>query len=86
MPKNDNKKITVSSGEDEKEFVLQHPGIKWCMDHDYNCRDRNGNIKTSDFIQGFLDHVVVKPNDFKIDDFDSMQELNEFQDEVQKFL
>ena len=82
MPKNDKKTINVG----DTEFVLQHPGIKWCLDHDYNSRDRNGNIKTADFVQGLLDNVVIKPQDFKVDDFDSMQELNEFQEKVQTFL
>lgn len=86
MPKNDNKKIVIGSGDSKKEFVLQHPGVKWCMDHDYNCRDRNGNIKTSDFVQGILDYVVIKPNDFNIEDFEDMGEVNEFQKKVQKFL
>lgn len=78
----DNKEITVN----DKKFILQHPGIKWSLDHDYRCRDRNGNIKTSDFIQGILDHVVIKPTDFKIDDFDSIEEVREFQEKVRKFL
>lgn len=81
-----NKQIMIGSGENQKEFILQHPGIKWCMDHDYNSRDRNGNIKTSDFVQGILDHVVIKPKGFKIDDFENMDEVNQFQDAVQKFL
>lgn len=81
-----NKQIKVGSGENEKEFILQHPGIKWCMDHDYNSRDRNGNLKSSDFVQGILDHVVIKPKGFKINDFEGMSEVNEFQEAVQKFL
>lgn len=80
--KSDNKKITVG----DKEFTLQHPGIKWCLDHDYGCRDRNGNIKTSEFVQGFLDNVVIEPNNFKIDDFESLDEITEFQEKVRKFL
>ena len=78
----DNKKVKVG----DKEFVLQHPGIKWCLDHDYNCRDRNGNVKTSEFIEGILDHVVINPKDFELDDFESMQEVNEFQEKVRSFL
>lgn len=83
MPKkNENKTITVG----EKEFKLQHPGVKWCLDHDYNCRDRNGNIKQSEFVQGFLEMVVVEPVDFKVDDFNSISEVEEFQQKVRKFL
>ena len=77
-----NKKIKVSN----KEFTLQHPGIKWCLDHDYNCRDRNGNIKTSEFVQGFLDNVVIEPAEFTIDDFESLADVTEFQEKVRKFL
>ena len=80
------KQVVIGSGDDKKEFVLQHPGIKWCLDHDYNSRDRNGNIKTNDFIQGILDNVVVDPKGFKVDDFGSMQEVTEFQEAVQNFL
>lgn len=86
MTNKGNKKITVGTGDNEKEFVLQHPGVKWCMDHDYNCRDRNGNIKTSDFVQGILDHVVIKPKGFKVSDFEDMSEVNEFQEKVRTFL
>lgn len=80
------KQITIGSGDDAKKFVLQHPGIKWCLDHDYNSRDRNGNIKTAQFIQGILDNVVIDPANFDVDDFTNMQEISEFQEAVQKFL
>lgn len=80
--KNDNKKIKVG----DKEFTLQHPGIKWCLDHDYNCRDRNGNIKTSEFVQGFLDNVVIDPAGMQVDDFGSLDDITEFQEKVRKFL
>ncbi len=78
----ENKKIKVG----DKDFTLQHPGIKWCLDHDYNCRDRNGNIKTSEFVQGFLDNVVIDPAGFTIDDFESLADVTEFQEKVRKFL
>lgn len=80
----DKKKEKIRVG--DKEFVLQHPGVRWSMNHDYECRDRNGNIKTADFVQGILDHVVIQPADFELDDFESMQEANDFMEAVQKFL
>ncbi|MFP4015808.1 MAG: hypothetical protein ACLFUI_02140 [Halanaerobiales bacterium] len=80
--KNDNEQITVG----DKTFTLQHPGVRWCLDHDYNCRDRNGNIKTSEFVQGFLDNVVIEPTNFTIDDFESLDDITEFQEKVRKFL
>jgi len=82
MTEKKTEKITVGG----KEFALQHPGLKWALDHDYACRDRDNKIKTSDFVQGILDHVVVQPKGFKIDDFSSLAELQDFQEKVQSFL
>lgn len=80
--KNDNKEITIG----ETTFTLQHPGIKWSLDHDYNCRDRNGQLKTSDFVQGFLENIVINPKGFKIDDFESLEQVMEFQNKIRDFL
>jgi len=80
MPKT--KEITVG----DKKFEIENPGVRWSLDHDYNCRDRNGNIKNTDFVEGLLENVVVEPAGFTLEDFESLDEAMEFQQKIRNFL
>lgn len=82
MAKGDKETIVVN----DKEFTIQDPGVRWSLDHDYACKDRNGNLNTTKFIEGILKNVVVDPKDFGIEDFENTQEVGEFLNKIKSFL
>jgi len=82
MAKNDNKKITVNG----EEYVLQHPGVEWVVDHSDNCTDAQGNLVRKKYIQGLFDNVVVKPTKLTFDNFDSVNGMRDLVDEIESFL
>ena len=77
-----NKKITVSG----EEYILQHPGVKWVIDHTDGCTDARGNLVRSDYIQGLFDNVVVEPADLKIEDFDNVSDMRKVMEKIESFL
>lgn len=79
---NDKKKIVV----DGKEYVLQHPGVEWVIDHTDNCTNAQGNLVRKDYIQGLFDMVVIKPNDLKISDFDTVKDMQGVVQKIESFL
>ena len=82
MAKNDNKKITING----EEYVLQHPGVEWVVNHSDKCTNSQGNLVRAKYIQGLFDNVVIKPAKMKMDDFDTVQEMSEVVNEIESFL
>lgn len=82
MAKNDNKKVTVNG----EEYVFQHPGVEWIVDHTDKCTNAQGNLVRKKYMQGLFDHVVVKPGKLTFNDFDSVQEMRDVVNEIESFL
>jgi len=82
MPKNDNKKVTVNG----KDYVLQHPGVEWVVNHSDKCTNAQGNLVRAKYIQGLFDNIVVQPGDLKMNDFDTVQEMSQVVNEIESFL
>ena len=82
MAENAKKQVMV----DGDEYVLQHPGVEWTIDHTDNCTNAQGNLVRKKYIQGLLKMVVIKPNDLKISDFDNVGDLRELVSEIESFL
>ncbi|MCF8020865.1 MAG: hypothetical protein K9L62_15915 [Vallitaleaceae bacterium] len=82
MPKNDNKKVTVNG----TEYHLQHPGVEWIVDHSDKCTNAQGNLVRKKYIQGLLDHVIIKPNNLTLNDFDTVSDMRDVVNEVESFL
>lgn len=69
-----------------KEYKLQHPGVRWYMENTDACRDARGVLSVAKYAQNLLDNVVVDPPGLKLDDFDSVSELEELVQKVDQFL
>lgn len=83
MAENNDKKQFTHNGQ---EYVLQHPGVEWTVDHTDRCTNAQGNLVRKQYIQGLFDHVVIKPNDLKIGDFDRVSDMREVVNEIESFL
>lgn len=70
----------------DREFKLQHPGVKWYMENTDACRNANGVVQTAKYAQNLLDFVVVDPVGMKVDDFETVGELEEFIQAAETFL
>lgn len=68
----------------EKVITLKHPGTKWYYQHRDNCSLPGGGLSRVDYIQGFLDYVVLHPN-LTFEDF-GIDEAGEFLRQVESFL
>lgn len=82
MAQNDKKEITVNG----EEYVLQHPGVEWVLEHTDRCTNAQGNLVRKDYIQGLFDHVVIKPKNLKVADFDDVSSMRDVVDEIEMFL
>lgn len=85
----DEKVKTAKTGEVTvrgKKYKFQHPGAKWYLKHTDKSRDRNGVLQTEAYIQGLLDNVVIDPAGLKVDDFESVGEIEELVTELEQFL
>ncbi|NMB25455.1 MAG: hypothetical protein GX986_07990 [Firmicutes bacterium] len=69
-----------------KQYKLQHPGVRWYMENSDACRGPNGALQTAPYTQSLLDHVVTDPVGLKLDDFDSIQEVEELVRQIESFL
>lgn len=69
-----------------KDFKMQHPGVKWYMENTDACRNANGVVQTAKYAQSLLDFVVVEPNGMKVDDFESVADLEQLIQESETFL
>lgn len=69
-----------------KEYKLQHPGVRWYMENTDNSRDARGVLSVAKYAQNLLDNVVVDPPGLKLDDFDSVGELEELVQKADQFL
>lgn len=69
-----------------KEYKLQHPGVRWYMENTDNSRDARGVLLVAKYAQNLLDNVVVDPPGLKLDDFDSVSELEELVQKADQFL
>jgi len=74
--------ITVGS----KEYKLQHPGVRWYLENSDACRGPNGVIQTAKYAQNILDHVVTDPSGLKIDDIETVAEIEELVQKADSFL
>jgi len=83
MAKNNDKKQFTKNGQ---EYVLQHPGVEWTIDHTDNCTNAQGNLVRKQYIQGLFDNIVIKPKGLKISDFERVSEMREVVDEIESFL
>lgn len=59
MSKNANNQKTVTI--DEKEFVLQHPGVRAGVQLRDRAKDINGNLVEEKFYGELMKHVIVSP-------------------------
>lgn len=82
MPKNDNVKKTING----EEYVLQHPGVEWVVDHSDKCTNAQGNLVRKKYLQGLFDNVVIKPAKLTLDSFDSVAEMRDVVNEIESFL
>jgi hypothetical protein len=82
MPKNDNVKKTING----EEYVLQHPGVEWVVDHSDKCTNAQGNLVRKKYLQGLFDNVVIKPSKLTLDSFDSVAEMRDVVNEIESFL
>ena len=69
-----------------KEYKLQHPGVRWYMENTDNSRDARGVMSTAVYAQNLLDNVVIDPPGLKLDDFNSVAELEELIQKTERFL
>lgn len=76
------KKVTI----DEKEYTLQHPGVRGRLRMIDDCTDANGNIGKEKFADKLLAEVVVSPK-CKLEDFDETPWVyEELMEEASSFL
>ena len=59
MAKNANNQMTVTI--DEKEYVLQHPGVRAGVQLRDRAKDINGNLVEEKFYDELMKHVIVSP-------------------------
>jgi len=75
------KKKTITVG--KKTFNLQHPGIRWAISVTDKC-SRNGQLQKEAYIDALFADVVL--DDYGIDDFDSLEDLNKAVTEIESFV
>jgi len=68
-----------------KMYKLQHPGVRWYMRNTDECRNNAGVLLVERYAQNLLDHVVVDPAGLKLDDFESVSELEELIAQIERF-
>ena len=83
MPKTPKTETITIQG---KQYKLQHPGVRWYLENSDACRGPNGVIQTAKYTQNLLDHVVTDPPGLKVDDFETVGELEELTQKVDSFL
>ena len=70
-----------------KEYIAQFSGISMSMKAVDSCYIENSrNISSEKMTQYILDNVIVEPKGLKIDDFDSLEELQEVTEFGQKVM
>lgn len=68
-----------------KEYVLQHPGVKWYLECTDRCKNRNGVMLTAKYTEEMLENVVVDPK-VTLDDFeDDVAAVEQLLAEIEKF-
>ncbi len=83
MPKTPKTETITIKG---KQYKLQHPGVRWYLENTDACRGPNGVIQTAKYAQNILDHVVTDPPGLKIDDFETVAEIEELVQTADSFL
>ena len=71
------KPYTVKKDINGKEYIAQFNGISEAVKALDEWRKDNENISISKMSEYILEHVIVEPKGLTMDDFDSMDELNE---------
>lgn len=74
--------ITVNG----KEYKLQHPGVRWYMQNTDETRNAAGVVQIAKYTQNLLDNVVTSPVGLKLDDFETVAELEELIQRIESFL
>lgn len=69
-----------------KEYRLQHPGVRWYLQNTDQCRNQAGVLQIEQYAQSLLDNVVTDPPGLKLDDFDSIGEVEELIQQIESFL
>lgn len=85
MARKENKKVEVNG----KTYELQHPGVKWCWELSDRCTDpRTGNLLRTKYAEELFRHVVVDPDNLKLDDecFDNAHEPTELVQKIEDYL
>jgi len=82
MAKDDNVKATING----EEYVLQHPGVEWIVDHSDKCTNAQGNLVRKKYLQGLFDNIVIKPAKLIMNDFDTVEEMRDVVNEIESFL
>lgn len=78
----ENKKTTING----EEYIFQHPGVEWAVNHSDNCTNAQGNLVRKKYIQGLFDSIVIQPKNLKISDFETVQEMRDVVNEIESFL
>lgn len=69
-----------------KEYVLQHPGIRWYIQLTDRCRNATGVIMQEKYIDALLENVVILPRT-RLEDFGpDMEVMNELITRIETFL
>ena len=77
----------------DKEFTLQHPGIRWYHEVMDECRGINESgavvLKNTKIMDKYLEHVIVEPK-MTIEDFDNIDNgiaiFSDLMNECERFL
>jgi hypothetical protein len=67
-------------------YTLQMVSAKWLLDHTDKCKNEDGILQNSQYVEGLIENVVISPK-VKIDDFTGrMKELQTLNKEIDKFV
>lgn len=67
------------------DYTLQHPGVRWYLQNTDRHKTRGGNMNSEAYIGSLLENVVIEPK-VKIDDFESLGDLEKLVSEIESFL
>lgn len=74
------KEITIKG----KKYKFQFPGVRWCLKHTDNSTIK-GQLNQEKYIDGLLENVVIEGAK-NIDEFESLEELQEVTGAIEEFI